>query len=302
MSDEQFDSIQDINAAGTLIGVHSSNIGVQVQVKPEEAQTEAAKRAGCKTTKQIIAAKFIRPINTAVNEARQVVTKPSLPFRFLPSVYWSSLALVPQIMVEWDAAYRRWENKVNIFIAMYTSHVLPEARERLGDFYVGTDYPDSSTLRKYFKLRISKFNLTGSSVAHAEDDLRDIISDFKEESRIVLREQMVGLLDHMVERLTPETDDNGNPKRKIFRDSMVTNLYDFLDKFRHLNISGDSDLNDQVQLVKNILDQRRLTRDDGPDRLRGNTGLANVVRDRFSDIRRVVSEGTGNAPGRRVLR
>lgn len=301
-NDTVFDIVDEINAAGTLIGVFSSNIGIQVRVKPDVAQTDAAKRAGLKTTKQIISPEFIKPINSAVNEARAAVIRVSQPFKFLGGVYWTSLGLVDGITERWNQNYEMWERAVDVFISKYESEVIPEARDRLGEFYDRNDYPDVRNLRRYFKLRLAKFNLTGSSVAHAEGDLRDILTEFKHEASVHLRDGLTELLEHMVERLTPEIDENGQRRRKIFRDSLVTNLHDFLDTFHHLNIGNDEDLRQHVEQVRNMLDQNRLDRDNGPDRLRNNAGLATVIRQSFDEIRQAVDSGTVRTGGRRVLR
>ena len=50
--------------------------------------------------------------------------------------------------------------------------------------------------------------------------------------------EITGLVTHLTERLTGQTD--GKPK--VFRDSVVNNLADFFQRFRHLNIRSNEQL------------------------------------------------------------
>ena len=82
------------------------------------------------------------------------------------------------------------------------------------------------------------------------------------------------LLEHLNERLTGEVD--GKPK--VFRDSAISNLTEFFERFRRLNIRSNSDLDSLVESCQQIVQGRT------PQSLRDNRSIRDSV---AADLRTV---------------
>jgi len=130
------------------------------------------------------------------------------------------------------------------------------ARQRLGSLYCESDYP--ATLRGLFEM--------GWDFPSVEppDYLRQLSPElyrqecqraqarFDEAVRLAeaaFTEELARLVDHLAERLTGQAD--GRPK--VFRDSAVSNLAEFFERFRYLNIRSSEQLDALVQQAQQVL-------------------------------------------------
>ena len=87
-------------------------------------------------------------------------------------------------------------------------------------------------------------------------------------------EELAKLVEHLSERLNGESDG----KAKVFRDTAVTNLTEFFERFRSLNVRSNEQLDDLVQRAQNVLQgvEPQQLRDNSPLRQRLVTQLASV--------------------------
>lgn len=138
-----------------------------------------------------------------------------------------------------------------------------EAKEELRNkegmsMYNETDYPSEEGFRQCFRFerRYLSFHVP-QSLAEISKTLYDreaqkaqehfkVISD---EVTTLLRTTAAGLVDHMVERLTPGADG----KRKIFHDTMAEKVKDFVATFDARNITDDAELKEQVEKMGKLM-------------------------------------------------
>src|SRR5262249_47441388 len=86
--------------------------------------------------------------------------------------------------------------------------------------------------------------------------------------------EFAGIVAHLTERL------HGGPQgeRQVFRDSAVTNLTEFFERFKHLNVNSSQELDRLVEQAQELV--RGLTpqglRDNDDRRRRGATDLSQV--------------------------
>jgi hypothetical protein len=66
-------------------------------------------------------------------------------------------------------------------------------------------------------------------------------------------ERLHDALSKMSERLTDETDENGDPKRKIFRDSLVENAMEICGLLKTFNITGDLRMDEMRRQLEDTL-------------------------------------------------
>ena len=75
------------------------------------------------------------------------------------------------------------------------------------------------------------------------------VNQVRDEVAQVLRAQLLDLVEHVQERLAPGED--GRPK--AFRDSLVTNLAEFLDGFSLRNLTNDRQCETLVERLRKLL-------------------------------------------------
>jgi len=173
------------------------------------------------------------------------------------------------------------------------------ARVRLGSLYNASDYP--VTL-------VGAFGIEHSFPAiEAPDYLRQLnpqvyqqecdrvqaqFSEAVSMAEQMFFEQLAGLVDHLVDRVSG-TDD-GRPK--TFRDSTIDNLNEFFDRFRQLNIGGNDELQQLVNRAQNIV------RGVEPQQLRDNQSLRQHVATQMSTVQASLDGLLIDRPRRNIVR
>ncbi|MCA8994717.1 MAG: hypothetical protein KDA88_22255, partial [Planctomycetaceae bacterium] len=130
------------------------------------------------------------------------------------------------------------------------------ARERLGGLFDVSDYP--ATLIGMFAIEhdfpsVEPPNyLRQLSPELYEQECRRVQSRFDEAVELAEQaflEELVRLVDHITERLNGDAD--GKPK--VFRDTAVTNLTEFFERFRALNVRSNEQLDQLVGRAQQVL-------------------------------------------------
>lgn len=142
----------------------------------------------------------------------------------------------------------QFASSVNSFLGDYDTLVAAAAFQ-LGDLFNREDYPTRETIEAKFGFRYNMIPLPQAGdfrVDIGEDGLREL----QEQYEAVLQQRVTGAmteawerlhdcLTRMSERLTDDTDSNGDPKRKIFRDSLIENAVEVCGLLKSFNITGD---------------------------------------------------------------
>ncbi|MEX0585625.1 MAG: hypothetical protein WD176_03210, partial [Pirellulales bacterium] len=106
------------------------------------------------------------------------------------------------------------------------------------------------------------------------------------------QEELSQLVSHLTERLSGAED--GKPK--VFRDSAIENLTEFFQRFRHLNVGSNEQLD---QLVNQA---QRVVRGVEPQSLRDNQSLRQQVATQLSGVQAVLDGLLVDRPRRNILR
>ncbi len=130
------------------------------------------------------------------------------------------------------------------------------ARERLGRLYNPDDYPASMV--GLFEISVDHPNveapeylrmLSPSLYRQEADRVRNRF----DEAVKLAEESFLGELSKLVEHLTERLSGSDDGKPKIFRDTVVTNLVEFFERFRRLNIGSSDELDRMVAEVRRIV-------------------------------------------------
>lgn len=173
------------------------------------------------------------------------------------------------------------------------------ASRRLGGLYDARDYPSSLTelfaVEWDFPAVEPPEYLKQLSPSLYEQERQRITARFDEAVRLA-EEAFIGelarLVSHLTERLAGTVD--GQPK--VFRDTAVTHLQEFFQRFRSLAVHSDADLDRLVDQAQAIL------RGVGPQSLRDTPTLRQHVATQLSVVQSSLEGLLVNRPRRAILR
>lgn len=175
--------------------------------------------------------------------------------------------LLPMTMfVDYRARLTDYENQfstaVNNFLNEYDTLVAAAAFQ-LGDLFNREDYPSREHITGKFGFRYAFVPLPTSGdfrVDIHEQGLSELQSHYEtvmaERATTMMQDawdRLYDALSKMSERLADDTDENGEPKRKIFRDSLVDNAVDVCKLLRHFNTTGDTRLEAMRQQLEDAM-------------------------------------------------
>ncbi len=133
------------------------------------------------------------------------------------------------------------------------------AKKRLGKLYREDDYPTPAEIRKAYSVsrRFLSFNvpaaLEGLNKELYQRELARVeaeVAEASSEIRAALREAFAGLVAHLAEKLTPGEDG----KARVFKDTTVAKLQDFLATFAARDLTGDTQLSALAKKAQGVLD------------------------------------------------
>jgi hypothetical protein len=173
------------------------------------------------------------------------------------------------------------------------------ARQRLGRLYNAADYPP--VLQGLFALdwefpsvEPPDYLLQLSPALYAQE--RDRVAARFEEA-IQLAEQafvseFARLVAHLSERLRSEEDGG----RKVFRDTAITNLLAFFERFRQLNVRSNAELDTLIDQAQQIVQGVE------PQQLRDQAALRQHVATQLSGVQAILDGLLVDQPRRRIIR
>lgn len=177
------------------------------------------------------------------------------------------------------------------------SELLDEAQRRLGSLYNPADYPAS--LREAFSVSSDFPNLSAPDyLAQLSPELyqreRERVTARFTESVELAEQAFAAELLACVERITATLSGEVDGKPKIFRDSLVDNVNEFFERFRHLNIGSSAELESVVNQAQQAL--AGVT----PLALRSSVHVRDMVRERMNGVQSALEAGMMNRPSRRI--
>jgi hypothetical protein len=173
------------------------------------------------------------------------------------------------------------------------------ARERLGRLFNSADYPESlnglfAVEWDFPSVEPPEYLRQLSPELYRQESQR-IAARFDEAIRLAeetFTAELAKLVSHLTERLSGQED--GKPK--IFRDSAVENLSEFIQRFRALNVGSSEQLEQLVNQVQNVV------RGVEPQQLRDMQSLRQQVATQLSGVQATLDGLMVDRPRRNILR
>jgi hypothetical protein len=185
------------------------------------------------------------------------------------------------------------------YLAEHFTELKANARVRLGRLYNAADYPE--TLDGLFQLEYDFPSveppeyLRQLSPALYEQEKARMTARFDEAIRLAeqaFTSELAKLISHLSERISGHED--GKPK--IFRDSAITNLADFFERFGQLNVRSNEQLDHLVAQAQQIV------RGVEPQELRDSSSLRQHVATQLAGVQAVLDGLLVDRPRRNILR
>lgn len=254
---------------------------LEIKHQTEPSQTQVVNKLFAKSD--------IKPLQQAANKARIWFKEKTLP-------YGRSMGLIPTSryydFLQELGTYRLEFNEQKQALIDNIEDVLHRAQVANGSLFNRNNYPSLAELQDkiYFA-----FEVHPVPSSNDYDKLADLtpeqIETLKQEAVINSRtktksaiedlfKRLVGGLEHAANRL--QDDDNGH--KKIFHDTLVSNIHKAVEAAETLNIEDDEQLKDMTEKVKSIFEG--LTADD----LRRDTKLRKETADRAAELANKMSE------------
>ncbi len=259
-----------------------------------------ADKTRLRLSKRLLVSPELDKIETYDNALRSWVQSRCLP---MPALFKGSYVLplgaVEEVNRRLEAAEKDERPAlVEDFCRVYPSAV-EQARADLGDLFDLANYPGLGRVRAMFYLDYRYFNLNTPSklrdfsvtlFREERDKAARLWQETMEEGRQYLRNLLLELVKHARERLEPGPD--GKPK--VFRNSLVKNLNDFLDTFQIRNLADDRELTGLVE------EMRRLAAGTSPQDLRKDDQLREAWASELARIETSLASMVISQPTRRI--
>lgn len=256
-----------------------------------------------RVSKEILDSETYRLIRNLDTRVRQWLYGQTLPAVGLKRGVYA----VPVTMIEYvenrleDFRNQRME-LVARFISEYPVKV-EEAKKKLGGQFEARNYPSTADMTAAFTwgVRYLSFDVPGDlqavskelydrERAKAEQAWQETLAEWQK----VLRVNFADLVDHCAEKLTGERTVNGKGKAKIFRDSLVENVREFIGTFEARNVVGDDDLKKLVEKA------RALTEGVDPQALRDDKAVRDRIGEGFREIKGKLDTMIVDRPVRKI--
>jgi hypothetical protein len=177
--------------------------------------------------------------------------------------------------------------------------LIQQARVRLGDLFSSEDYPAS--LSDLFAISWDYpssnppdyLRQVAPELYQAEClRVRQRFSEAVEMAEAAFAEELATLVNHLADKLAGQED--GKPK--VFRDTAVNNLLEFFERFRHLNINSDAQLDQLVERARGVVSGV------GPQHLRDQSTLRREVAAGLSQVSTSLDHWMSDRPRRSIQR
>lgn len=236
-------------------------------------------------SKDILESDELKAVNRHHGDVKRYLRSRCLPSPFRSGVFLLRLALISDVMAQLDTYRTENDILVKRFLTFYeTVHAqrADEAspfREKLGTLYNADDYPAPSKVAQAFRFDVQLWELSTPGSLRTIDralyereaaKMQNVWEEARQTITQVLLQEFRDMTARMAERLTPSPDGT----QRVFRDSLIGNLQEWLDIFDKRALTDDQ------ELVSFVRKARAMVSGINPEVIRDSDGLrADLARD-----------------------
>ena len=291
MTQHNTEQENDILKKGTLVHFSASIWGETTKIRGKDILNTDAETELIDNVKHKIDKNWLASLKKLRSRAREYLYNRAYTFPIPGFIF------VPKgNIIKIDDAMNSFENEfaslVDSFIGKYPGYI-EEMRRRLGSLYNPLDYPPN--IRQYFAftwrfLSLCHENntelLSPETIRREEASFRQMVDEFRNTASSTLRTAFVEMVNRTVERLSGE--------KKIFRDTLIGNIREFIDGFSTMNINNDVELAAAVDRCNKILAGVSI------DVIRSNDQFRHSIASSIQGVQAQLSTMMVNAPIRKL--
>ncbi len=291
------EQVENVLDKAVLLSLSVHRFGISKKVKSSEVQSDASPEM-IRVSKKILDSADYDNIVKKDGEFARLLADLALPSMFRAGVYAVPLALLDRVDNELAKYLAQRELLIGAFLRVY-AQARTEAETLLGSLYDTQNYPSEESVRSAFsvdykyvstsvpeKLRQIRADIYTRESARARAEVQSMTENIN----LLLTQSMRDMLSHLTEKLTPKPDGTA----KIFRDSAINNIREFLSTFPARNIGNADDLAAVCSEIDGML--MGIT----PDALRQDETLREDVRQSFEGITASLDQMLVDRPKRKI--
>jgi len=208
--------------------------------------------------KTLLSSEHLKTIDHYDGEIRRYLYSHCLPSLFKDGVYLVPIGMVEEVEAKLNAFAEKRQQLVLAFLEVYPA-LIEDAKNRLRAAFSLSDYPPAERLERMFRMewRYVAFSVPGTLrtvskelFKKEQEKAANAWTETLEEVRTLLRTHMAEMVSHMVERLSGN-DSKGKPK--VFKNTLVSNMTEFLNAFDARNLTDDAELAQIVSKARHLL-------------------------------------------------
>jgi len=265
------------------VEINIRRLGISKQVNPGAFDTGDVSKDWISITKKLIDCDEYKVLDRFDANVYQYMKARCLPSVLRRGIYLCPIEILQQVDAELEQKRAQRDVLIEKFLEVYPAAV-ERAKKSLDKVFNDLDYPSVKQAKNEFSFNVRYISFgVPQSLRQIDKEIFARESERARQEWVValeaiqklLRENMLELVNHMVDRLTPDKD--GNSKK--FTGTLVPNMTEFLNSFDPRNVAEDADLKKIVDKAKNLLKGVEST-----EALKDNNELRDSVQKGFSKL------------------
>lgn len=272
--------------------IQDSLLNQSISEDSEENKTKKINPKVISVSKSIIESALWKQIRKRDGQVRDEVISLCLPSMVKRGIFLIPLANIEKVNDIFEKYELERKNLIEQFILEYmaltqTDEGIATLKARLQDLYDADQYPSVDKVRAAFSIHWSFISFeTPQTLKAIRSDLFKKEAEKQaaqwvqvgEEVKALMRTQAAEIVEHMIDRLSPDGDD----KPKTFKNSFIEKAKNFLDGFDVRNITDDN------ELAKALANARAVLAGVDPNKLRDSDSLRKDVLDGFNKAKEIM--------------
>lgn len=222
-----------------------------------------------------------------------------IPFPLKAGIYVLPKDFIPQVEQILGEHIEARQPLIDKFCERYDV-LVAEAREALGDSFNPNDYSTAERVKHEFQFGYNYLQMTASDLLkevskdvlkREQDKMDQVWKDAGQAATDLLTTQMQGLVNGFLDKLKPTGPDG---KKKIFRNTLLKPINEFINNFSPRNLNNNSQLKAEVEKMKALVEGI------DPEDIRKNEALKDSLQKGFSEIKTILDAGITDAPIRAI--
>lgn len=294
----------DIQKEAICLSLKFSKLGTRRKIRTSEVQTDADPEM-VHVSKDILESDALKTVTTYRGDIKRFINARCLPSPFRSGVYLIRLNLIEDVMQRLALYEQQDKLNVQVFMtfyeAVYRDRHDPnsEFAQKLGSLYRAEDYPHPNKVRDAFKMEVQLWELSTPGALRTIDralyereaaKMQNVWEEARQQITQVLLTEFRDMTARMAERLQVGPD--GKPK--VFRDSLVGNLQEWLDLFEKRDLANDD------ELIKMVNQARAMVNGLKPEVIRENESIRTEIAEEMQKITNQLDQAIVERPGRRI--